>query len=269
MQNKISSVVVLYNEEQRIEKFLKALSWCDDIIIINKSSTDNTSKFLKGKNITVINVPYVDNGSFGQLGVERARHEWIAFPAVSDFISYDLIKDVNEIIARDDFDYNTITVPFNNYILGMNLVDSPWYCEYKRYFFRKSSLSFTQLVHREIVYDQINNYELRSAGCVNHLTHQSVLRQLERHTRYTREEASELYEKKEPLKVLKKDLLKLLVRLIKKTFLFKDENVFALGIAFFMYYSQRYLFTWEKYQDIDKKYEAIKDDIIRGFPDVE
>lgn len=265
MKNNITVGVVLYNEEKRIEKFVKSLSWCDDVIVIDKSSTDNTSKFLKGNNITVIIVPYEDNGCFGQVVVEHARHDWVAFLTVSDFISYELIRDVNEIINKKDFHCNTIKVPFNNYILGLNVKDSPWYWTFKRYFFRKNSLSFTSLVHREIEYDQTNIYELHSKGSVYHLAHQNFMTQLEHHTRYTIAEADELYKRQVPLKDLKKDLLKLLLRLIKNTFLFKGDDVFALGIAFFMYYSQRYLFTWEKYQNIEKTYEDIKDRILREF----
>lgn len=41
-KNNISVVVVVYNEEGRIENFLKSFLWADEIIVVDKSSTDRT-----------------------------------------------------------------------------------------------------------------------------------------------------------------------------------------------------------------------------------
>jgi glycosyltransferase involved in cell wall biosynthesis len=42
----ISVVTTVFNEETRIENLIKCFSWSDDLIIIDKSSTDKTEEII-------------------------------------------------------------------------------------------------------------------------------------------------------------------------------------------------------------------------------
>lgn len=272
MKNNITVISTIYNEEKRIENFIEGLSWCDDILIINKGSTDKTADFCKGKNITVFNFPYTDkDGDLMSKVINFAKHDWIAFAVASDIIDFSLIKEVNKLISSKNFTYNTIVVPFKNYILGLNLKGSPWYVPNgKRYFFRKSSLNFSNEVHYEIQFDTNSVLKLQCKGYVYHLTHQSVLSQNERHIRYTQREADIMVQKNISITRLRWGLIKLVISLlIKKNFLFKSNDVFALNIAFIAYHIHRFLFTWEKNKSIEDEYAQIRRNILRDIKDIE
>lgn len=265
MINNISIIIIVYNEEKRIIPLLKSLAWCEDIIVINKGSTDRTAEFCTGDNITLLNFPYTDkDGDLLQKAKEITKNDWIACVVASDMIDYSLIKKVNELVQSKDFKYNTIVVPFKNYILGMNLKPNPWYVkDGKRYFFRKSSLNFSNKVHEEVQFDMNSVYYLKKGGYVYHLTHQSVISQNERHMRYTKREADYLFDNKVPLFKVRLQLIKMFFSLlIKNQFIFRNNDVFALNIAFLTYYVHRYLFTWEKYQNIEAVYKKIREKVI-------
>ncbi len=265
MNNKISVILGVYNEEERIVPLLKGLSWCDDIIVIDKGSNDRTAELCKGDNVTLMSVPYTDKD--GDLSVEAkkiAKHDWIACVVASDFIDYSLVKIVNELISSEEFNYNTIVVPFKNYILGRNIKHNPWYVKNgKRYFFRKTSLNFSNEVHKEVQYDTESVYSIKTGGYVYHFTHQSVISQNERHMRYTQREAEYLYNNKVSVTKVRWELIKKFFSLlIKNQFVFRDNDTFALNVAFLSYYVDRYLFLWEKNQDIEKRYDDMKKRII-------
>ncbi len=268
MQNNISVIATIYNEEKRIEKFLKALSWCDDIIIINKGSTDSTADYCKGSTINLLNFPYTDNdGDLSKEAIKQAKHDWIACVVASDVIDYSLIKKVNQLISQEEFSYNTINVPFRNFILGMDIKGSPWHGKpLKRYFFRKSSLNFSNIVHHEVQFDENSVYELKDGGYVYHLSHQSVESQNERHIRYTKREAQNLVDQKVPLKKLRFELIKQCIKLLIKNKFWANNDLFAFNIAFLTYYAQRYLFVWENYHgSIEAYYDEIKDRVIKDL----
>ena len=65
-------------------------------------------------------------------------------------------------------------------------------------------------------------------------------------------------------------LIKLVISLlIKKNFLFKSNDVFALNIAFIAYHIHRFLFTWEKNKSIEDEYAQIRRNILRDIKDIE
>jgi len=83
-KNLISIVIPAYNCEDTIEKCLdslKKLKWENtEIIIINDGSTDQTSKILKKyKEIIVINTKNKGPSNARNLGIKKAKGEFIAF----------------------------------------------------------------------------------------------------------------------------------------------------------------------------------------------
>lgn len=263
MENKISLIVPVYNEEERIKKFLQALCWCDDIIIINKSSTDKTINYCIGNNVKVYTIPYTDqDGKIIQNYISYTKHDWVGIFVVSDFIDFSLASEINNLI-NNNISANTIYTAYKNYSLGLCEKYSPWYTEHRRFIFRKNTAKFSNIVHKELECDEKNKYYISPKyGFIYHLTHQSVDSQFERHLRYTKREADELFKEKIPLKKLKKHILIMMSRTIVKALFKKNNNSFALNSAYLMYFMERYLYVWEKYQNIDSCYENIKDKII-------
>lgn len=265
MENKISLIVPVYNEEKRISRFLDGISWCDDVIIINKSSTDKTLAYCKRKNVVVYDVPYTDSdGMLFEKFIKYAKHDWVGIFVVSDFIDYSLVIKANELILNKEVTANTIYTHYKNYILGISEKYSPWYNKKRRFIFKKNTVKFSDIVHCELQCDEKNAYYIpEEYGNIYHLTHQSVESQFERHIRYTKREAENLYNNKVSLNKLKYGILKKIVKyMLKNIFIEKSINAFALSIAYLMYYMDIFLFTWEKTQNIEETYEKIKTEVI-------
>ena len=106
----ISAVVLTKNEEENIESCLKSLDWCDEIIIVDDYSKDNTLVRIKGLGFRVkgkegkikIFKRHL-NGDFGaqrNFGLEKAKGEWVLFidadEGVSEGLQDEILKQVQD-----------------------------------------------------------------------------------------------------------------------------------------------------------------------------
>lgn len=115
----ISVVVLTKNEEQNIKRCLESIKWCDEVIIVDDKSSDNTLEIAK-KYKAKIYTNSLDNNFAAQrnFGLSKARNEWVLFvdsdEVVSDALAYEIssaigLKDQNSrnlngfYIRRSDF----------------------------------------------------------------------------------------------------------------------------------------------------------------------
>lgn len=246
----ISVIAVVYNEAHRIEYFLKSFQWSNDLIIIDKSSTDNTRDIVLRYTQNLITVPYSDTGDEAKYGVEIARNEWVMTLTASDTIHPALVADLMRLINTDGFDYDVISLPFALYVFGIRSPKrSPWHSIRKSILMKKNALRLSKEVHREYSVSSNKVYRMNYSDKENlyHLTHESVGAFFERHNRYTRLESELPLDEKTALRTSFKELITA-VRFVlfkKKSYLLGWDGV-ALGLAYISYFIMKFLYTWER-----------------------
>lgn len=103
---KLSAVVLTKNEEKNIERCLKSVRFCDEIIVVDDCSKDKTiDEVYKVKNSIKLKGLKVFqrclNGDFSQqrnFAMEKARGEWILFIDGDEEISDKLQKEIVKVI---------------------------------------------------------------------------------------------------------------------------------------------------------------------------
>src|SRR6266480_2876550 len=92
----ITFTVTVYNEENRIRHVVEhALRWADEVLIINKSSTDKTKDICAeyGDRIRVVDVPFTPKGNDDTVSFSKlARNDWIFFGTASEVPTFQLIE---------------------------------------------------------------------------------------------------------------------------------------------------------------------------------
>lgn len=106
---KLSAVILTKNEEKNIERCLKSLDFCDEIIIIDDYSTDNTkNQISKIKNLPAgrqgqndkLNVKIFQrelNKDFAEqrnFGLSKATNDWVLFIDADEEVSEQLKKEI-------------------------------------------------------------------------------------------------------------------------------------------------------------------------------
>ncbi len=155
-KNKISAVLITYNEILHIEKVLENIKFVDEIIIVDSFSTDGTiEKINEHPHVKLIQRPfknYTDQKSFA---MEQATHDWILFLDADERVT-DPLK--NEILKTVNSDNDSVTAYYFYRIFMFKdkiLRFSGWQSDKNYRLFRKSKVHFTteRIVHETLVVD--------------------------------------------------------------------------------------------------------------------
>jgi glycosyltransferase involved in cell wall biosynthesis len=101
----ITAIILTKNEEERIERCIKSLLWCDEIIIIDDYSMDKTlsiaSKFETRVYQRHLNNDFAQQRNFG---LSKALNEWVLFIDSDEVISEKLSNEIQNKILDNQFD---------------------------------------------------------------------------------------------------------------------------------------------------------------------
>jgi glycosyltransferase involved in cell wall biosynthesis len=182
----ISGFVVAYNRAALLGTCLRSLRFVDELIVIDKSSTDDTTRIARRYADRVITVPWSptveETRSFA---LSQCRHDWIAFldddemlsPAAIEYLRAERGADAPEVIE----------LPLRHYILGRFDEAAYYWPERQVRFFRRGAVTFGPVVHDGLAIhsDRVERVPLESARWIEHLSHADTEQWIERTNRYT------------------------------------------------------------------------------------
>lgn len=100
----ISAVVLVKNEEKSIDKCIKSLDFCDEILIIDDYSKDKTvESIVKLNNQKVKIIPYSLDNDFSKarnFGLSQAKGEWVLFIDADEIVSDALAFEISNAIHQ-------------------------------------------------------------------------------------------------------------------------------------------------------------------------
>ena len=96
----ISAVVLTKNEEKNIQECLKALSWCDEILVVDDYSEDKTVEIAEKSKSTVVKRHLEgDFASQRNFGLDKAKGDWVLFVDADERVSEELQKEILETLT--------------------------------------------------------------------------------------------------------------------------------------------------------------------------
>ena len=76
-RNRVSAVVIAYNDEPNIRACLETLTWADEIIVVDSHSSDATEKISREFTDKVYQHEFKGFGRLRNEAVAHATHEWV------------------------------------------------------------------------------------------------------------------------------------------------------------------------------------------------
>ena len=106
----ISAVILTKNEKESILECLKTLEFCDEIIIVDDYSTDQTVEFVKKLNNPKIRIiPHSHGDDFSEkrnYGLSKTKGDWVFFVDADERVSLALIFEVSNITRLGEESFN-------------------------------------------------------------------------------------------------------------------------------------------------------------------
>lgn len=125
MREGITLVVSGYNEEARAEDFFKSVQMFDEIICLDKSSTDHTREIATKYGAKVVVVEHLpierereNNFKCKCLVEERKSNNWCLALTYADIVHPQLYEKLIEMINQENFEADIVSVPWVEWLFG-------------------------------------------------------------------------------------------------------------------------------------------------------
>lgn len=149
---KISAVIITYNESRNIVRALRAVKWCDEIVVVDSGSTDNTVDLCKQYGCKVIYNQFEGYGLQKAFAVSLAINDWILSIDADEVVSEELRNEILSIFRSDNIAYSGFYLPITLFFLGRQFrFGSEARNPHLRLFNRKHGNFIPSIVHEKIV----------------------------------------------------------------------------------------------------------------------
>ena len=113
----ISACIITFNEADRIERCLTALSFCEEIIVVDSHSSDDTRGIAARLGARVIERDWPGYRSQKQFATDAARHEWVLCVDADEWVTPGLRAEILALRERgfpgaDGYSVPRLTVYF-------------------------------------------------------------------------------------------------------------------------------------------------------------
>jgi glycosyltransferase involved in cell wall biosynthesis len=119
---RVSAVIITFNEESIIGTTLNMLWWCDEIVIIDSGSTDNTLEICRQYGCRVFGRSFNGFGEQKKYGVSRAKNDWILCLDADEVLTEELVAEIREEMRQTSGKFSAYSIPRN--LVFMNRVFS-------------------------------------------------------------------------------------------------------------------------------------------------
>jgi glycosyltransferase involved in cell wall biosynthesis len=138
MREQISACIITYNEEDKIQRCLDSVTWCDEIVVIDSFSTDRTVEICRRYTDRIYQNVWL--GYVGQRNLvrEMARFPWILFLDSDEELSSELRCEIMAEFEKGPGACVGYEFPRLVYYIGRWIRHGEWYPDIKLRLFKKA-----------------------------------------------------------------------------------------------------------------------------------
>ncbi len=148
MTQKLSAVITVKNEEERITACLESVKWADEIIIVDNDSADKTLEICRKYTDKIYFSPSPFTGIRVNLGIQKASGEWILNIDADEVVNAELKNEITDKINDSAGRYSGFYIPVKNYFMGKWLNHGGWYPGYVKRLYKKDSARYLAADHQ-------------------------------------------------------------------------------------------------------------------------
>ena len=161
---KISALVIVKNEEKKLNTCLLSLSFVDEVVIVLDRCNDNSKKISKTFTDKIFEGEWEFEGDRRNFGIQKCSSEWILEIDADEIVSKNLAKEIKNQINYSKFDYHYIYL--TNYVYNIPILNGWTAClapEGKFCLFKKNSKIWdNQRVHPDYKLNGEKGFALKS-----------------------------------------------------------------------------------------------------------
>ena len=166
---KITAIIPTFNEESNIQKALDAVSFADEIIVIDSFSTDKTIAIVQKTKAIIVQRAFDNFSNQKNFAIGKATNDWIFLLDADETISESLQKEIQKVINTTTT-FAAFYIYRNFFFKRKKLKFSGWQRDKVIRLFRKDNCRYKGKVHEEIytegeigfLQEKINHYSYKN-----------------------------------------------------------------------------------------------------------
>lgn len=247
----ISALAITYNEEKNVERYIKSLSFADEIIIVDSFSSDNTVEIAKQLGANVVQREFDNFSAQKNYALSLANHDWVTFFDLDEIVTAELANEIINIVKTAS-KKQAYKVKRNFYFMGKRIKYSGFQTDTVIRLFNKNYCKYNgKLVHEVLeTSKKIGKFKHN----IEHQTYKNFDNYNEKLTLYSKLQAEALFKKN-----IRPNLYHFLFR---PWYRFMHQYFFRLGfldgkegfiISYVHAFSvfKRYIQLWTMYRNIE------------------
>ncbi|MFA5069109.1 MAG: glycosyltransferase family 2 protein [Candidatus Omnitrophota bacterium] len=139
----LSVVTLTKNSAEKIVDCLESVIWCDDIVIVDDFSKDNTLEIVKRYTTNIYQRKWDNEGIHRNFAYEKAKNTYILSLDSDERVTPELAREIIALIGSG-FTYNGYDIPHRNYIGDRWIQYGGWYPNAKTKLFKKSEFRYKE-----------------------------------------------------------------------------------------------------------------------------
>ncbi len=190
--NKISAIIPTFNEEHNIASAIDAVSWADEVIVVDSLSSDKTVEIAKQKGVRLLQREYENSASQKNWAIPQATHSWIFLLDADERVTEELKKEIVDLVKKP-LEKDAYWIRRSNYFMGKRVRFSGWQGDKVIRLFNRDKCRYQEKhVHSEIDCSGEIGY---LTGKLDHFTVKNIAHYLEKWDRYSTWSAKDHYER--------------------------------------------------------------------------
>ncbi len=188
----ITGNIITLNEEDNIEACIKSLQQvCDEIIVVDSLSTDNTVKIAEELGAKVISQAYLGDGPQKNVVNEHAANDWILSLDADERLDEEMVAEIKKVQQHEEHPH-AYSFKRKNYIADRWIKHCGWYPNYCTRLYNRNDTAHRPVAgHSSIVADKTIKLE----GNIIHYSYKNYHDLLHKTNRFSSRGAKMMFQK--------------------------------------------------------------------------
>ncbi len=196
----LSVVTLTKNSADKIRDCLESVKWCDDIVIVDDFSKDNTLEIVKTYTDNIYQHKWENEGRHRNLAYSKARNEYILSLDSDERVTPELKEELIK-LTGEGFKFKGYNIPHRNYIGGTWIQHGGWYPNSKLKLFKKSEFRYAEEEYHPPVLMGGERYNLK--GEIIHLAYKNLTDMVNKINHQTNFEAKKWHRDKRKMSLIR------------------------------------------------------------------
>ncbi|APF18572.1 glycosyl transferase family 2 [Caldithrix abyssi DSM 13497] len=179
---KLSAVIITFNEERNIGRCLKSLDWVDEIVVVDSGSSDRTVEICETHGAKVVKSEWLGFGKTKHFAVEQAANNWILSIDADEEVTPQLKQKIQSILKNPDATV-AYRIKRQAFYLGRPVKHAGWQKDYPLRLFNRQNGNFNDReVHESVEFNGQVQYIQEP---LLHYTYPTISSHIQKMDRYT------------------------------------------------------------------------------------